>query len=104
MGWNEGYRIMEQQVVSLYNARMLNKEILNVIMEPFRNSDIDHGGSQDLKSRDGKSADDIICFIMEPKRYMELTDGFVPDPKEPEWNEKLYDLYDEITKREWGFW
>jgi hypothetical protein len=41
---------------------------------------------------------------MEPKRYMEAIDDFVPDPKDPEWNEKLYDLCNEITKREWGFW
>jgi len=104
MGWNEGYRIMEQQVVSLYDAGILSKEVLNALMQPFCDTDIDHGGSQDLKSKDGKSADDIICFIMEPKKYREATEGFVPDPEEPDWNEKLYDLNYEITRQEWRFW
>lgn len=104
MGWNVGYEIMEQQVITLYDAGLLNKEVLNALMEPFRDTDIDHGGSQNLRAKDGKSADNIICFIMEPKRYGEATEGFVPDPEEPDWNEKLYDLCSEITKREWGFW
>ncbi|MGE5631355.1 MAG: hypothetical protein ACM3TR_09700 [Caulobacteraceae bacterium] len=104
MGWNEGYRIMEQQVVSLYDAGLLNKNVLNTLMQPFCDTDIDHGGSEDLKSKDGKSADDIICFIMEPEKYQEATENFIPDPKDPDWNEKLYDLYREITRREWNFW
>lgn len=104
MGWNEGYRIMEQQVVTLYDAGLLNKDVLNALVEPFRNSDIDHGGSQDLKAKDGKSADEIICFIMEPEKYKEAVENFVPDPKDPEFNEKLYDLYMTITRQEWGFW
>jgi hypothetical protein len=104
MGWNAGYTIMEQQVISLYDMGLLNKEVLNALMQPFCNTDIDHGGSYDLKSKDGKSADNIICFIMEPEKYREATEGFVPDPEDPEWNEKLYNLCSEITKREWKFW
>jgi hypothetical protein len=104
MGWNEGYRIMESQVVSLYDKGLLNKDVLNILMQPFCNKDIDHGGSEDLRSRDGKSADDIICFIMEPEKYKAATENFVPDPEEPDYNEKLYDLYYEITRREWNFW
>lgn len=104
MGWNTGYTIMEQQIISLYDAGMLDKEILNALMEPFKNTDIDHGGCRNLRSKDGKSADDIVCFIMEPKKYQDAVDGFIPDPQEPDWNEKLYDLYNEITSKEWGFW
>jgi hypothetical protein len=104
MGWNKGYTIMESQVVSLYDMGVLTKEVLNATMQPFCDSDIDHGGSCDLKSKDGKSADDIICFIMEPDKYREATENFVPDPEEPDWNEKLYDLCYEITRREWKFW
>jgi len=104
MGWNEGYTIMEQQVITLYDAGLLNKDVLNALMEPFRDSDIDHGGERGLRSKDGKSADDIICFIIEPEKYREVTENFIPDPECPDWNEKLYDLYNEITRREWGFW
>jgi hypothetical protein len=104
MGWNEGYRIMEQQVIALYDAEVLNKDVLNALMEPFRNSDIDHGGSQGLRTNDGKNADDIICFIMEPEKYKEAVENYVPDPENPEYNEKLYNLYYKITREEWGFW
>lgn len=104
MGWNEGYRIMEQQVVALYDKGLLNKEVLNALMQPFCDSDIDHGGSNNLKSKDGKSADDIVCLIMEPEKYKEATEGFVPDPEEPDYNEKLYKLWYEITRQEWKFW
>jgi hypothetical protein len=104
MGWNVGYEIMEKQVVELYDLGLLNKDVLNAIMQPFCNKDIDHGGSNDLKSRDGKSADDIICFIMEPEKYREATENFISDPEEPDYNEKLHKLWYEITRREWKFW
>jgi hypothetical protein len=104
MGWNEGYRIMEQQVITLYDAGVLTKEALKALMEPFRDTDIDHGGSQDLKSKDGKTADEIIVFIMEPEKYQKAVDNFIPtDPNDP-FNKKLYDLWCEITRKEWGFW
>ena len=41
MGWNEGYRIMEKQVIGLYDAGLLTKEVLNIVMGPFCNSDIE---------------------------------------------------------------
>lgn len=104
MGWNIAYTIMEQQVVSLYDAGILTKDVLNGLMQPFYGTDIDSGGSRNLKSKDGKSAEDIICYIMEPEKYREATEGFVPDPEQPDWNEKLYDLCMEITRREWEFW
>jgi len=104
MGWNEGYRIMEQQVVTLYDMGLLNKEVLNTIMQPYCGTDIDSGGSQNLRAKDGKDVEKIIVFIMEPEKYREATEGFVPDPKEPEWNGKLSDLWYEITRREWKFW
>ena len=95
---------MERQVISLYDAGVLNKETLNALMEPFRNTDIDHGGSCNLGAKDGENADNIICFVMEPKKYREATENFMPDPEEPDWNERLYDLYNKITRREWGLW
>lgn len=104
MGWNKGYEIMEAQVISLYDMGLLNKEILNALMQPFCNSDIDHGGSNDLRTKDGKSADDVICFIIEPERYQKAIDEFVPNPEEPGYNEALSDLYYEITRRDFNFY
>lgn len=104
MGWNRGYEIMEAQVIAFYDLGILNKEVLNALMQPFCNTDMDAGGSNDLKSKDGKSAEDIICFIIEPERSQKAIDEFIPDPKEPGYNEALSDLYSEITRREWNFW
>lgn len=104
MGWNEGYTIIEEQVISLYDLGILNKEILNALIKPFCNRDVDSGGSRDLKAKDGKSFENIVCFIMNLEKYNEAIKDFIPDPKEPDWNEALYDLYSEVTRKEWGFW
>ena len=103
MGWREGYRIMEQQVVALYDAGVLSRDVLNALMEPFRDSDIDELGSRDLMAKDGKYVDEIVIFVMEPEKYREAVETFIPDPEDP-FNEKLYVLWYEITRREWGFW
>lgn len=104
MGWNKGYSIMEKQIVGLYDLGVLTKDVLEIIMQPFCNSDIDSGGSNNLKSKDGKTAEDIICFVIEPEKYQEAVSNFVPDPKEPGWNEELYNLYNEIIESRWGIW
>ncbi len=104
MGWDEGYRIMEAQVVALYDKGVLTKKVLSALMEPFKDSDIDHGGCRDLKSKDGKTADEIIISTMEPEKYQQAIDGFIPDEKNDGYNEKLDDLWYEITQKEWGFW
>lgn len=103
MGWDKGYEIMETQVINLYNAGVLTKNTLNALMEPFKNTDIDHGGCHDLKANDGKTADEIIIFTMEPEKYQKAVEGFVLTENEG-YNEKLEDLWYEITRREWGFW
>ena len=103
MGWNEGYRVMEQQVVKLYDAGVLTKEVLNALMKPFISTDIDSGGSQGLKSKDRKNADEIVVFIMEPERYQKAVESFVPTDPDDDYNAELNDLWYEITRREWKF-
>lgn len=96
MGWNSGYTVMEQTVIVLYDRGLLNKEVLDAVMQPYFGTDIDSGGSQNLKTKDGLLVEDLICKIMEPDKYREATEGFIPDPDDPEWNEKLSDLWYEI--------
>ncbi len=60
MGWNTGYTIFEATVVGAYDLGKLDKELLEVLMEPYRDSDIDSGGSEDLKSKDGKVVEQIV--------------------------------------------
>lgn len=59
MGWNQGYTIYEATIVAAYNSGKLDKELLAAIMEPYRGTDIDHGGETGLRTKDGKSADQV---------------------------------------------
>jgi hypothetical protein len=106
MGWNEGYRIMESQIIAIYDLGLLKKDLLNALMEPFKGTDIDSGGSEDLRAKDGKDVEEIVCFIMEPEKWKEAVDSWSPDPEYPDdpYNEKLAELWREITRREWKFW
>ena len=63
MGWNQGYTILEAQVVSLYDQGALTPEVLDLLLAPFRNTDIDSGGSRDLTSADGLSFDEILLKV-----------------------------------------
>ena len=105
MGWNQGYTIVESQVVSLYDLGVLNsKEILKTLLEPFNDQDVDSGGSNDLRAKDGKSLEDIICFFMEPEKYQAVLDAVGADADEYERNIAVYELYSDIAHREWRFW
>jgi hypothetical protein len=109
---------MEKSVIERYDAGTLTKDSLNEIMEPFKNRDVDSGGSEILKSHDGLDAQEIIVKTMEPERYSEIP---VADdcggPKKGcygvrrcdaltsgKLNCGIQDLWYEITRREWGFW
>ena len=59
MGWNQGYTIYEATIVGAYDAGRLDKALLTAIMEPYRGTDIDHGGEEGLRTKDGKSADQV---------------------------------------------
>lgn len=60
MGWNTGYTILEYTVIGAYNLGKLDKELLMVLMEPYRDSDIDSGGCMGIISKDGKGLDRIV--------------------------------------------
>jgi len=59
MGWNTGYRIFEETVVGAYDLGKLDKALLSVLMEPYRDTDIDRGGKGGLASKDGKEVEQI---------------------------------------------
>lgn len=69
MGWNEGFKICEKQIITLYDKKLLSKSILDSLMIPFKNININHGGLEKLISNDGLCVDEIICKIMYPKEY-----------------------------------
>lgn len=60
MGWNAGYTVFEATVIGTYDLGKLDKAMLFVLMEPYRDTDIDSGGSRELKSKDGKGVEQIV--------------------------------------------
>lgn len=115
MGWNRGYEILESTVVTLYNhkvqdIRVLNKELLNKIMQPFVGTDVDHGGEQGLLADDGLTADEIVIKIMQPEEFAELPPketckrGDCGDCGGDGRSCKVSELWDKITRENWQFW
>jgi len=98
MGWNTGYTIFESTVVGAYDLGKLDKDLLSVLMEPYRDSDIDSGGSNDLASKDGKNVQQIVIetwgLEMPPKPDTEYGDA--PDSWD-DYHNKAYDLFCAVT-------
>lgn len=107
MGWNEGYTIMERTVVTLYDAGVLTAPLLDQIMEPYKHTDCDPGGSEDLIAQDGRDVTEIICAIMEPEAYQDvIAHPEYWDDVPPNWknNERASDLFDRICRDRWGIY
>ena len=99
MGWNTGYTIFEATVVGAYDLGKLDMEMLTVLMEPYRDSDIDSGGSADLKSKDGKGVEQIVIetwgLAMPQKPLAEYSAD--PDAWD-EYNDAVYDQFSNVTR------
>lgn len=91
MGWNSGYKIMEETVVGTYDLGKLDKDILKILLEPYRNSDIDSGGSQDLRSKDGKTVEEIVIETWGIKLPNK-------NDNDDDYYEKIYELFSQVTK------
>lgn len=63
MGWNTGYTIMEETVVKSYDLGVLDKALLAVLLEPYRDTDIDSGGEMGLVAKDGLDVVEIVCKV-----------------------------------------
>jgi hypothetical protein len=104
MGWNSGYTIFESTVVGAYDLGKLDKALLSVLMEPYRDTDIDSGGRQDLQANDGKGVEQIVIEtwgLEMPKHpagdYDDDTDAWA------EYDEAVYELMRVVTDHfGWG--
>lgn len=98
MGWNQGYTIFESTVIGAYDLGKLDKDLLRVLMEPYRDSDIDPGGCRDLRSKDGLDVEEVVFKIMEvepPTKpdFQNCTDDEIED-----FWDKRGELFDRITE------
>lgn len=100
MGWNAGYTIFESTVIGAYDLGVLNKELLSVLMEPYRGTDIDEGGARGLTSKDGKSAELIAVEVW---GLPLLSKPLVPYGDDSEawdrFHDCLYDSFSELMRR-----
>ena len=104
MGNNSAYTNFESLTVDLYNKGLLNKEILSSIMEQYRDTDIDSGGSMDLVSNDGL---DVIAITIKtfgkeiPQKPNVPTNWKLQTPEQSRdydrYLESIYDSFKEIT-------
>jgi hypothetical protein len=91
MGWNEAYTILESAVINAYDPGKLD--------EPYRNSDIDHGGANYLQTTDGLLCDEIIVKILRPDIW-EKVKGLEQDERD----EVISDSWYKLTRKEFGYW
>lgn len=93
MGWNKGYTVMEATIVGAYDLGKLDKDLLSVLMEPYRDTDIDSGGSRDLQSKDGKGVMQIVVETW----GLELPPPQV-DEDDDDYFDAVYSKFSEVTK------
>lgn len=101
MGWNAAYTALESNVIAAYDMGKLDEPLLRILMEPYRNSDIDHGGSKRVVSRDGKSCDEIIVEVLVPEDHKKLA-GL--SKQSIEYGDLLFDAWVKVTRREFEYW
>lgn len=104
MGWNKGYTVFESTVVGAYDLGKLDKEMLTVLMEPYRGSDIDSGGSCSLESKDGKGVEQIVIETWGQDMPKAPHGKYEDDPDAwDDYNDAVYDKFREISKQfGWG--
>lgn len=118
MGWNSGYTTMEVAIINVYDSGALTEKVLDKIMEPYKGTDCDKGGSRDLKSKDGLGVEEIICKIMKPEEYEDVINNPIMYADFEEYkdtymentnwkwvaNERAYNLFRSIWSDMWGIW
>lgn len=102
MGWNAGYTIFEATVVGAYDLGKLDKDLLTVLMEPYRDSDIDAGGERGLTSKDGL---DVVNIVLKtwgevPPAKPELPDDYRAwTPEQDRENEDYHETRDGMFRK-----
>jgi hypothetical protein len=111
MGWNQGYTVLEAQTIALYDLGVLTPEVINALCAPFRNTDIDSGGSRGLRTKDGRSFEDILLAVAAPKTVQQQIAALKAAAPEQDWLNDNYqeDLeeqseeYNSAQKAEWAY-
>lgn len=111
MGWNQGYTVLEAQTIALYDLGVLTPEVINALCAPFRDTDIDSGGSRNLKAKDGRSFEDILLAVAAPEAVQARMAALKAATPGQDWlNENYQDdreeqseAYNSAQKAEWDY-
>lgn len=105
MGWNTGYTIFEATVIGAYDLGVLTPELLAILCEPYRDTDIDSGGSCELAAKDGLLVEEVVIAVIDPDGWAALKKGRDAEGEEAqdEYQEALYDAFHEITASRFGW-
>lgn len=102
MGWNEGYSLLEETVIRVYDLGKLDKTMVIALFEPYRGRDIDSGGSRGLRTKDGKTMEEVVCeawgIPLPPRPPL----GVI-DPDGEIYGRAIYEGFKSVEK-EFGFW
>jgi hypothetical protein len=101
MGWNQGFTIFENTVIGAYNLGKLDIDLLDVLMEPYRDTDIDSGGKEGFLTNDGKFIEQLV---------IEVHGGSLPpkpddddDMAMDKWWEDVGCAFGDITRNKYGW-
>lgn len=93
MSWNTSGYIFESQVIGAYELGKLDQDLLQVLAEPFAQTDIDYGDLHEVSS-DGKTIYEIVVEI--------ISDTLVrPKGKRKnnqQWDDYTYDVYEKFKQ------
>lgn len=104
MGWNEAYTLFEKLVITTYDAGKLDVDLLSILMEPFRGTDIDSGGSYGLTTKDGKGVQQVCGEIFGFTFPAKPTCDYYDDPDAWDiFSEAVGEAFIEISKVKFGW-
>lgn len=106
MGDNSAFTIFEATVIGCYNKGVLDKDLLETLAEPYRDTDIDSGGMVGTLAKDGLDIIDIVIKANGgevisypsdiPKDYRKWTPE--QESRSDKWHEERWEKFSAITK------
>jgi len=97
MGNNAAMTVFEAQVIAAHDKGILTLELLDILAEPYRNTDIDSGGMRWLTTKDGKHLYQVVTETIDPDL---VVTPYNPVTGDGGW----YVAYARITRQRWEMW
>lgn len=100
MGWNQGFKIIEETVLPIYEMGKLDKELLVIILKPYAETDVDTGGISFRKTKDELDLIEVMIktyFGEIPKKPISVNIEKEQEDEE-DYQDLLWDKFFEILK------